>query len=635
MQIGTKLGAYQLIAKLGEGGMGEVYAATDTTLGRQVAVKLLPDAFSRDAERMARFEPESRTLALLNHTNIATIYGFERSEGTLALAMELVEGPTLADRIAHGPIPTAAALTIARQIAEALDAAHQQGIVHRDLKPANIKVRPDGAVKVLDFGLAKIADPVSSGASSVSRATPHHYVSGHDGRRDDPRHRRLHEPGAGARPRRRQALGHLGVRRRALRDGHGDARVRGRRCIRGCCVGARARAGLESAPGRSAADSRAVLRRCLHRDARRRVRDIGDVLLALEGAFDRETPTDRVAVRLPPPLWRRLLPIAATAAIALALAGAAAWSLRPPVAPAAPPTRFEIDVPPELAMPALAVIAVAPDGRSFVYRTRAGLYVRTMADLEPRLVPGTGSIGQQLFYSPDGQWIGVSGGPLTVLATISHGSGASWPANDTILVSERRGIMRVPASDGEPQLLVEAKDGERMQGAQLLPNGALLFSVTTSSEQNRWERANIEVQSPAGARTVVVQSGTEPRYLATDHLTYVQSRWLFAVRFDGTRGVTTGAAVPIVENVHVPAGITAAGANYDISPSGTLIYLVHVPQTRSPMWINRDGTSAGAVPAMTPGMYDDPRLSSDGRRLLITPDGDLWIHDLESGRRAV
>ena len=513
MQIGTKLGAYQLIAKLGEGGMGEVYAATDTTLGRQVAVKLLPDAFSRDAERMARFEPEARTLALLNHTNIATIYGFERSEGTLALAMELVEGPTLADRIAHGPIPTAAALTIARQIAEALDAAHQQGIVHRDLKPANIKVRPDGAVKVLDFGLAKIADPVSSGASSVSRATPHHYVSGHDGRRDDPRHRRLHEPGAGARPRRRQALGHLGVRRRALRDGHGDARVRGRRCIRGCCVGARARAGLESAPGRSAADSRAVLRRCLHRDARRRVRDIGDVLLALEGAFDRETPTDRVAVRLPPPLWRRLLPIAATAAIALALAGAAAWSLRPPVAPAAPPTRFEIDVPPELAMPALAVIAVAPDGRSFVYRTRAGLYVRTMADLEPRLVPGTGSVGQQLFYSPDGQWIGfltqagiskmpVSGGPPTALATISHGSGASWPANDTILVSERRGIMRVPASDGEPQLLVEAKDGERMQGAQLLPNGALLFSVTTSSNRTagsgRISKCN---RQPARARS--------------------------------------------------------------------------------------------------------------------------------------
>ena len=196
LALGTRLGPYEVTAQIGVGGMGEVYRATDTNLARQVAIKVLPAAVAADAERLARFDREAKTLAALNHPNIAAIYGLEKSAGTTALVMELVEGPTLADRIGRGPIPIDEALPIAKQIAEALEAAHEQGIIHRDLKPANIKVRPDGTVKVLDFGLAKATEPAGSSAVNTSQA-PTITTPAMTRGRDDPRHGRVHEPGAG------------------------------------------------------------------------------------------------------------------------------------------------------------------------------------------------------------------------------------------------------------------------------------------------------------------------------------------------------------------------------------------------------------------------------------------------------
>ena len=224
MEIGTAIGAYQVIAKLGEGGMGEVYRATDTNLKRQVAIKVLPPTVGADPERVDRFQREAEILAVLNHPNIAHIHGLEKSDGALALVMELVEGPTLADRIAHGPIPLAEASSIAKQIAEALEAAHEQGIVHRDLKPANIKVRPDGTVKVLDFGLAKAMDPAGSVARRRDELAdgPCHAGGNH------PRDGGLHEPRAGAGCARGPPRRHLGLRLRAVRDARRQGRVRTR-----------------------------------------------------------------------------------------------------------------------------------------------------------------------------------------------------------------------------------------------------------------------------------------------------------------------------------------------------------------------------------------------------------------------
>ena len=227
LTVGTRLGPYEIAAQIGVGGMGEVYRATDTNLKRTVAIKVLPEAVASDGERLARFQREAEVLARLNHPNIASIYGLEKRDGTAALVMELVEGSTLADRIAQGPIPLDEALPIAKQIADALDAAHEQGIIHRDLKPANIKVTADGAVKVLDFGLAKVDRAGDSGCEAGLARTgfPDHHLSGRHARGHHSRHCGLHVAGTGPRQASRQAHRPLGVRVRALRDAHGPLRI--------------------------------------------------------------------------------------------------------------------------------------------------------------------------------------------------------------------------------------------------------------------------------------------------------------------------------------------------------------------------------------------------------------------------
>ena len=250
LSAGTRLGPFEILSALGAGGMGEVYRARDTKLNRNIAIKVLPDVFANDPERLARFHREAQVLAALNHPNIAHIHGFQDADGIHALVMELVDGPTLAERIAQGPIPLAEALAIAKQIAEALEAAHEQGIIHRDLKPANVKLREDGTVKVLDFGLARLVAPESSGvgAASVDAVSYFDHASG-DARGRDSRHCGLHEPRAGERPRGGQAERRMGVRRRPLRDADGTSSVRGRRSLGHAGGCAEKRAGLEPAAG--------------------------------------------------------------------------------------------------------------------------------------------------------------------------------------------------------------------------------------------------------------------------------------------------------------------------------------------------------------------------------------------------
>ena len=327
---GARLGIYEIIASIGVGGMGEVYRATDTTLGRQVAIKILPDAFASDPERLARFEREAKTLASLNHPHIAAIYGFEKSAGMHALVMELVEGPTLADRVAQGPISLDEALPIAKQIAEALEAAHEQGIIHRDLKPANIKVRPDGAVKVLDFGLAKAMEPTGAMSPNVSQSptitTPAMTQAGMI-------------LGTAAYMSPEQAKGRT-VDKRSDVWAFGAVlyeMVTGRRAFEGDDVSDTLARILMKEPDWTALPAAVppavvtVLRRCLQKDRKQRVRDLGDVSLALEGAFETTvagTLAPGPAIQ-PRPLWRRALPVVAAAVVASAMVGAAAWTLKP------------------------------------------------------------------------------------------------------------------------------------------------------------------------------------------------------------------------------------------------------------------------------------------------------------------
>jgi serine/threonine-protein kinase len=382
---GTRLGAYEIVALIGSGGMGEVYRARDRRLNRDVAIKVLPADVAADHDRLARFEREAQVLASLNHPNIANVYGVDDSSGPPALVMELVEGPTLADRIAQGPIPLNEALPIARQIAEALEAAHEQGIIHRDLKPANIKVRPDGTVKVLDFGLAKAFDPA---ASSGAGATMSPTLS-------------IHATQAGiilgtaAYMAPEQARGKA-VDKRADIWAFGCVLyelLTGRRAFDGDDMSTTLAAVLKTDPDWSALPPATpprisrLLGRCLLKDPKDRLRDVGEARFAindvLSGAAEESVPSPTVHRT---PWWRRAMPAMVSAAGVGLVVGVAAWTLKPP--PSVPVVRFPIVLPEEtISGPYAPQLALAPDGMRVAYvTTRSRLYVRALNEMDARLV---------------------------------------------------------------------------------------------------------------------------------------------------------------------------------------------------------------------------------------------------------
>ena len=651
---GTRLGPYEVIAQIGAGGMGEVFRATDINLGRQVAIKMLPAAFAQDAERLARFEREARTLASVNHPNIAAVHGLERSSG-VALVMELVDGPTLADRLELGAIPWDEALPIATQIADALDAAHEQGIVHRDLKPANIKVRADGTVKVLDFGLAKTVDPASATMSGLTQSptitSPAMTAAG-----------MLLGTAAYMSPEQARARP---VDKRTDIWAFGAVlyeMLSGRRAFAGEDVSEVLASVLAREPDWSAlpasvpASAAAVIKRCLQKDRKQRVRDIGDVTLALNGAFHVGAPAPLVPVVTSQPLWRRALPAAAAAILAALVTGLAAWRLMP----ATPPdvTRFEY-VPPEAHNVSIAgrpVLAMAPDGRFFVYMGTAGMFIRTIGELASRRVDGVEGRPRPAealntpstpMVSPDGQWvayfaggqllkISVSGGTPIVLAAVPGSLGGTWSADNTIVFAHRDGISRISANGGAPELLVKGAGTEQFYAPQLLPGGReVLFAVAASLGPDRWNQAEIVAQSlTSGTRTVLVKGGYHAHYSPSGHLLYVLRGTLFAVGFDASRLAVTSAATPVVQRVGVPVGVTAAGANYAMSQNGSLAYMSGgtAPPQRSLVWKPRGAGPTVPIASIPPGALEDPRLSPDGERVLVTRDGDIWIYDLASGR---
>ena len=496
---GNRLGVYEIAAQIGEGGMGRVYRATDTTLGREVAIKILPDAFVSDPERMARFEREAKTLASLNHPNIAAIYGFEKSGGTHALVMELVEGDDLSRRIARGAIPIDEVLPIAKQIAEALEAAHEQGIVHRDLKPANVKVRPDGTVKVLDFGLAKAIEPVGVATPSVSQAptitTPAMTQAGMilgtaaymspEQARGKPVDKRADIWAFGV------VLYEMLTGRRAF-DSE-DLSLTLADVMRADPAWDRLPAGLSPSVVN-------YLKRCLQKDPRDRVRDIGDVRMALGGAFETKepsTPAYREPGPLPPgfPLWRRVLPSAGLAIALAGVVGLTVWAMmRPEPGTVA---RFVLTTTPEASPSGIesGQLAVAPDG-TVAYSTFEGIHLRRVGDVDPTPVQG-GESAFSPFFSPDGRSLGfldpdrtvkqvsVLGGVPSAFAQAGDSFfGASWgPGNSIVLGSYAEGLARVSATGGtlEPLTQVGA-EGESHRWPSVLPDGrGVLFTVWSGS----------------------------------------------------------------------------------------------------------------------------------------------------------
>ena len=507
---GSRLGIYEVTAQIGEGGMGQVFRAHDTKLNRDVALKVLPDAFASDPDRLARFTREAHALAALNHTNIAHIHGLEESSGVRALVMELVEGPTLADRIAQGPIPIDEALPIARQIAEALEAAHEQGIVHRDLKPANIKVRPDGTVKVLDFGLAKATEPVVASTPSMSRSptitTPAMTQAGII-------------LGTAAYMSPEQARGKI-VDKRADIWAFGAVlyeMLTGRRAFPGDDLSLTLAAVMMQDPAWAAfppatpSNVRQLLRRCLVKDPRQRIRDMGDVRLALEAAHDPAPAPNRQTRH--PLVWASGVVVVAS----LALTASALWNR--PAAAHKTAVRFTIPLP--SGQEIISYPAITRDGQTVAYVAQQGtddaqLYLRDLNSFEPRAVAGS-SGARQPFFSPDGKWVAffaqgqlqkaeVTGGTPVRLAEASYPFGGTWNDDNTIIytVSLGSGLMRIPASGGMPESLTKpdgAAQGYAHVFPQALPGGRrVLFTMWGQSQGSAVLVARFTSLGPGPAR---------------------------------------------------------------------------------------------------------------------------------------
>jgi Tol biopolymer transport system component len=681
LQPGTRLGPYEVTGPLGAGGMGEVYRATDTRLKRQVAIKILPIALAADPDRLARFQREAEVLASLNHPQIAAIYGLEDAGGMKALVMELVEGPTLADRITQGPIPFHEALPIARQIAAALEAAHERGIVHRDLKPANIKVRDDGAVKVLDFGLAKLSDSSANSGLGTGRDDPSQSPTlvspvalSHSPTLQSPANVTSAGIilGTAAYMSPEQARG-KNVDKRTDVWAFGAVlyeMLTGRRAFAGDDVTDVIAEVVKSTPAWDALPADvpssvvALIQRCLEKDRNARAGDIAVARFLL--AEDGPAQTGRHISPAAGGRFVRTLPW-----IAAALLGGAGigWLLPRNTATPQPVTHLRLDVAPAAQLvpsiardrPSRTAVALSPDGRLVVFAglTSSGttmLYARPLDRPEGTALSGTDGADAP-FLSPDGAWIGfwsgnqlrkvaATGGPAAAICDVPGNRvwGASWSQDGTIFFSNGSNIFRVSSGGGAPEAVTKADParGERHLLPQTLPGDrAILY---TAVAQTDWDTADVMVQPlDGGAPAVVIDGGADARYVDTGHLVYMKSGTLMAVPFDARSRQTTGTPRALIEGVmqgiNAPNGFDETGAGqFAVSQSGTLLYAtggINPVVQRRLVWLDRKGVEH---PTMVPaGPLLSPRLSPDNQKIVAlqrrgaTRASDIWVYDVARG----
>jgi serine/threonine-protein kinase len=633
--------------------MGEVYLAWDARLKRDVAVKALPDAFAQDVDRVSRFQREAQVLASLNHPHIAAIYDLATFERTQLLVMELVEGETLEERIAQGPIPTDEALALARQIADGLEAAHEKSIIHRDLKPANIKITRGGGVKILDFGLAKVHDEK---AEDLSRAPTMMSAPGM-------------VVGTAAYMSPEQARGAI-VDRRTDIFAFGSVlfeMLSGTRAFEGDTASDLLAAVLKTDPKWNALpadlDPRVLdlLKRCLEKDQRRRWRDIGDVSVEIERIQTAPPPPAQTAVAAPPVRFRWLPVLAAVAAAAAV--GIVTWVLKPSLS--VPIVRSQIVLPVDQRFTGgngRAVIAISPDGTRVVYGANSQLYMRNLSESEGRPIPGTEQSNAP-FFSSDGQWIGfysnaesaikkvpTAGGPPLPITKTTTPFGTSW-VGDRIVFSNGGSIQIVSADGGEPKELVRLDESsQRAFGPLILgQDKAVLFALADISKGVvDWNQADIVVQPlPSGERKLLVHGGTDGRVVPSGHLVYETAGSLWAMPFDLGSLSVQGKAAPVVEGVAQPGiGPAASGlsgaAQFAFSDSGSLIFIrggntLPPEPARTLALVDRTGKMQ-PLP-LEPRGFQGPRFSPDGKRLTvsttgfgaITRENIVWIYDLNGG----
>jgi eukaryotic-like serine/threonine-protein kinase len=652
--VGRTIGPYVIEAWLGSGGMGDVYRARDCQLNRQVALKVLPDVFALDPDRLDRFKREAQVLASLNHPNIASIHGFEESDGLQALVLELIDGPTLAERIAHGPISIDEGLPIARQIAEALEAAHEQGIVHRDLKPANIAVRPDGTVKILDFGLAEVlqldaaarGDRTPSATMQSPAAAPAAVILGTAAYMSP-------EQAKGRRADKRSDIWAFGAVLYEMLSGRRAFQGEGTSEVMAAVIAQEL--DLNALPVSTPGPVRSLVARCLERDPKRRLRDIGEARIVLDNPSATVVGGEARRVAAGSSWsWRRRIAVALLAIATATLAAFAAWQLKP--APPRGVTRFAFTLPDGQVFSrgiGRHSIALSRDGAQLVYSgVPAGLYLRAMSQLEATRIQGTEGFARvtEPAFSPDGQSIAfytdravkriaVTGGAAVTIAPADAPYGISWGDDGIVFGQGGKGILRVSPSGGTPETIVPINEGEEAHGPQILPGGQhVLFTLATGAASDRWDHARIVVQSLAsGVRTTLVDGGSDARYLSTGHLVYALSGVLYAVPFDTQRLALTGAVVPIVEGVSRATGNQTGASHFSISATGTLVYIpgpvdasAGLGETMQLGLIDRNGVVERL--SLPPDGYQMPRVSPDGTRIAFgTDDGKeaiVWIYVL-------
>jgi len=662
--IGQRLGPYEITAKLGEGGMGEVYRATDTKLKREVAIKVLPQEFTADPERLARFEREAQLLAQLHHPNIASIFGLEESSDVRALVMELVEGPTLADRLTSGPLPLAESLAIAVQIAQALDEAHAKGIIHRDLKPQNVKASMEGTVKVLDFGLAKAMDPLgtASGPGSASQlaasptltlgATQMGMILGTAAYMSP-------EQAKGFTVDKRADIWAFGV---VLYEMLTGARLFEAPTVPETLAQVLTRTpDLDALPASTPPAIRRLLRRCLERNPKNRLHDVADARIVLddvlsgrhvEGSAAMPGATEPARGLLRPPV------VAAVTAAAIALGIAIGWLSHRPASPDPMlDSRWALAIPDGLTLSTadMPQVAISRDGlqQAMVVVDGSGiprLLLRRANEFEPRLLPGTERAATP-FFSPDGAWIGffrdtslykmpVSGGPPVRLAESSDGNrGATWSRDGFVYFSpdSTTSILRVSENGGEvrPVTQLDAARNERThRWPQALPGGdGVLFTCDTVASTEYYDDARIEVVRPStGERKVLVEGSSQARYSPSGHLVFARGGSLYAVAFDPRSLEVHGAPVEVAQGVATNVG--SGAVMFALSESGAALWMPGGPTAVYRLvWIDRTGRET-EVP-VPPAPYNEAALSPDGRKVaLVGGEGgvsDLWISDLERG----
>jgi len=648
----SRFGGYDVVSQLGAGGMGEVYRAKDTKLGRDVALKILPASFTTDPERVARFRREAQVLASVNHPHIAQIYGLEEASGTQFLVLELVDGESLDKRIARGKIPLDEALPIAKQIAEALEAAHEKGIIHRDLKPANIALTGDGNVKVLDFGLAKAVD-ASASTSDISMSPT------------------ITSPammtgigmilGTAAYMSPEQAKGRAADKRSDI-WAFGCVlyeMLTGLRAFDGEDLTEVLAAVVKSEPDWNAIPTDVpphvtqTIKKCLAKDRKVRVPEVS-VIRFLMDEMPAIGPTASANAIEATRRWRRRAFAASLVVLALAGGVGATWWASRPVSPR--PVRFTVA--PAAGSFETATdreIAITPDGRYLVYqiglRNESQMFVRAVDKLEA--TPLRGLLGpRQPFVSPDGQWIAyfsvggelrkvsITGGPSITIAPIpGQPRGGTWGPDGTIIYgSAASGLVSIPAAGGEPKTLTKPDSGQRETShvfPRFLPDGrAVLFTIASGSTVENFQIAVLDLHTMQ--QKTLLRGGTDGQYVPSGHIVYSAAGSLRAVRFDPSRLEVLGDPVPVVDSVLTkPTG----AAEFTVSSQGTLVYvpgglltpaqMPGIGGRRSLVWVDRGGREE-AIDA-PPRAYMYPRVSPDGTQIAIDTrdqENGIWIWDV-------